>query len=110
MPTAPSRTSPRSATWTATSGPWLTRSRRAETAHPVPPRVGRAAAERRIVGPAQAICGSPEDGQAYRPLVTRQDEEIPPGQQLPGVHANIPVAECQECDAMLRRHPAVISA
>ena len=63
-----------------------------------------------IVRTAHAICWNTEDGQAYRALVTLPGGEITHWQQVPGVQPNMTVDEWHECDAMLRRHPAVISA
>jgi len=63
-----------------------------------------------IVRTAHAICWNTADGQAYRALVTLPGGEITHWQELPGVQPNMTVDEWHECDEMLRRHPAVISA
>src|SRR5215469_15661438 len=63
-----------------------------------------------IIRTAHAICWNTADGQAYRALVTLPGGEITHWQELPGVQPNMTVDEWHECDEMLRRHPAVISA
>jgi primary-amine oxidase len=63
-----------------------------------------------IVRTAHVICWNTADGQAYRALVTLPDGEISHWQHLPGVQPNMTVDEWHECDEMLRRHPALISA
>src|SRR5271165_6421354 len=63
-----------------------------------------------IVRTAQVVCWNTADGQAYRALVTLPGGGISHWQQLPGVQPNMTVDEWHECDEMLRRHPALISA
>ena len=63
-----------------------------------------------IVRKAQVVCWNTTDGQAYRAVVTLPDGQIAHWQHLPGVHPSMTVDEWHECDDMLRRHPALISA
>jgi primary-amine oxidase len=63
-----------------------------------------------IVRKAQVVCWNTADGRAYRAVVTLPDGEITQWQHLPGVQPNMTVDEWHECDEMLRRHPALISA
>jgi primary-amine oxidase len=63
-----------------------------------------------IVRAAQVVCWNTADEQAYRAVVTLPDGEISHWQHLPGVQPNMTVDEWHECDEMLRRHPALISA
>ena len=63
-----------------------------------------------IVRTAHVICWDTADGRAYRALVTLPDGEVSHWQHLPGVQPNMTVDEWHECDEMLRRHPALISA
>ena len=59
---------------------------------------------------AEVVCWNTADGQAYRAIVTLPDGEIARWQHLPGAQPNMTVDEWHECDEMLRRHPALISA
>ena len=79
-----------------------------DLAEPAKPEL--AASPSGIVRTAHAICWNTADGQAYRALVTLPGGEITHWQELPGVQPNMTVDEWHECDEMLRRHPAVISA
>ena len=63
-----------------------------------------------IVRKAQVVCWNTADGRAYRAVVRLPDGEISQWQHLPGVQPNMTVDEWHECDEMLRRHPALISA
>ena len=63
-----------------------------------------------ITRTAQAICWDTGRGQAYRALVTLPGGEVTRWEQIEGFQPAMTVDEWHECDAMLRRHPALLAA
>ena len=63
-----------------------------------------------IVRTAQAICWDTAGGQAYRALVALPAGEVTRWEQIQGFQPAMTVDEWHECDAMLRRHPALLAA
>jgi primary-amine oxidase len=59
---------------------------------------------------AVAVCWDRADGQAYRAVVSLTADAVTGWEHLPGQQPNMTVDEWQECDQLLRGHPALIEA
>jgi primary-amine oxidase len=59
---------------------------------------------------ALAVCWNTEDGQAYRAVISLDEDAVTGWEHLPGQQPNMTVDEWHECDEMLRSHPALIAA
>jgi primary-amine oxidase len=59
---------------------------------------------------AIVVCWDRADGQAYRALVSLDDDAVAGWEHLPGQQPNMTVDEWHECDQMLRAHPALAEA
>jgi primary-amine oxidase len=59
---------------------------------------------------ALVVCWNRGDGQAYKGIVSLDEERVASWEHRPGEQPNITVDEFHECDAALRREPRVIEA
>ncbi len=59
---------------------------------------------------ALLICWNRDDGQAYKAVVSLDEDRVVSWEHRPGEQPNVTVDEYHECDAALRRDPKVVEA